>query len=354
MKDWAGRVALAGVLLVTSAVPTIAQTLQAAPSEPAGVAVPQSGAVPQASVAPQGYTLGSGDRLKLDLFEVPEYSGEYQVLSDGTLSLPRVGTVLVRGMTLEQATAEISRRYAQYVRRPYVTLSLLQAGAINIAIAGEVNRPGTYVISPEDAENRGVPTVTRVIQLAGGITQSANIREIQVRRYMPQQSGGIQEVKLNLWDLLQTGDINQDLPLQDRDTIYIPTATALDPSEVTELATASFSPETMTVNVVGQVGQPGTITVPPNTPLNQAIMAAGGFNTRARRSSVELIRLNPDGTVARRTIDVDLAQGVNLDNNPALRNYDTIVVGRSGLASVTDTLGTILSPVTGLFRLLGL
>jgi polysaccharide export outer membrane protein len=100
------------------------------------------------------------------------------------------------------------------------------------------------------------------------------------------------------------------------------------------------------------------VEVPPNTPLNQALLAAGGFNNRrAKKSTVTLVRLNPDGTVAKQTLPVDFAQGISSDSNPALRNNDTVIVGRSGLAGLSDTVGTVLSPLSGifgLFRLLGL
>ncbi|NJN59835.1 MAG: polysaccharide transporter [Leptolyngbyaceae cyanobacterium SL_5_9] len=298
----------------------------------------------------QDYTLGSGDRIQLDVFEVPEYSGEYQVLSDGTLSLPRIGIVPVRGLTIDQASAEISNRYAAYVRRPFVTITLLEAGAINIAIAGQVQRPGTYVVSEE--EIAGIPTVTQVIKLAGGITQDANVREVLVRRPAPRIGGSAQELEVDLWELLRTGDISQDLVVRDGDTIVIPTATALSPAEATEIASASFSPDTITVNVVGEVAQPGAIAVPPNTPLNQAILAAGGFNTRASEGEVELVRLNPNGSVSREVIEIDLAQAADPEANPPLRSNDTVIVERSSVASFSDTAGFILSPVLGIVRIL--
>ncbi|HEY9598167.1 MAG TPA: hypothetical protein V6D33_10895, partial [Cyanophyceae cyanobacterium] len=71
----------------------------------------------------------------------------------------------------------------------------------------------------------------------------------------------------------------------------------------------------------------------------------GGFNNRARKSSVELVRLNINGTVERRTVDIDFAKGVNDQTNPALRNNDVIIVGRSTLASVSDTLDTAIGPL---------
>jgi polysaccharide export outer membrane protein len=112
----------------------------------------------------------------------------------------------------------------------------------------------------------------------------------------------------------------------------------------------------VTLNVVGEVARPGAIQLPPNTPLNQAVLAAGGFNNRARKDSVSFVRLNPDGTVARRSISVNFDQGLG-ENNPALRNNDTIVIGRSTFTQIIDALGSVLSPfggVFGLFRILGL
>jgi polysaccharide export outer membrane protein len=448
------------------------------------------------------YTLGSNDRVKVDVFDVPEYSGEYTVLIDGTLNLPVIGSVPVRGLTLQQATEAISSRYARFVRRPLVTLSLLAPRPVNIAVAGEVNRPGTYTVAPGGGAGGGAaggaasqfPTVTQAITLAGGITQSAAVGDVQITRrisgtsqqtftvnlrrllqegdlaqdailrdgdsvFIPtvtadnraesrqladasfaskdirpinvaivgevarpgtysvtgggvgtggatgavtggatgttagggaeagpptvtkaiQVAGGItaladvrtitvrrvprsgqpRVLSVNLWTLLREGDLTQDLLLQEGDTITIPTATALDPSEARDLGAASFAPNTIVVNVIGEVVRAGAIPVPPNTPLNQAIQAAGGFNNRARKRSVDLIRLNPNGTVSKRDLEVDFEQGISEQGNPILRNNDVIVVRRNALASVGDTLGNVLNPVgsfiniLSIFRVLG-
>ena len=237
---------------------------------------------------------------------------------------------------------------------------------LKIIVVGEVLRPGPYTVTSGNVVQNpaGVtgpsalpggagnvvgdrPTVTRAIQLAGGITPSADIRRVEIRR--PTRTGAEQLIAVDLWQLLQGGDLAQDAILQEGDTIAIPTATNIDPAEAPQIAAASFSPNLIRVNVVGEVARPGSVEVPPNTPLNQALLAAGGFNNRARRSRVDLIRLNPNGTVSKRTIDINLAQGINDQSNPILRNNDVVVINRSGLASVSDTLGTILSPVGSIF-----
>jgi polysaccharide export outer membrane protein len=66
---------------------------------------------------------------------------------------------------------------------------------------------------------------------------------------------------------------------------------------------------------------------------------------------VELIRLNANGTVSRRNVEVDLNASPNDDTNPILRNNDAIVVDRSGLAKVTDTVGEVARPIGSFFSI---
>jgi polysaccharide export outer membrane protein len=198
----------------------------------------------------------------------------------------------------------------------------------------------------------------RAIQLSGGITSQADVRNIKVRR--PTRTDKEQTLNINLWELLQSGDLNQDVVVQDGDTIIVPTATQVNTAEVTQLATTTLSPATIKVGVVGEVKRPGVTELQPNSSLNQALLAAGGFNdARASSSSVDLVRLNSNGTVTKRAVKVDLSKGINEETNPILRNNDVIVVNRSVLARTGDTLGAVTAPlapvfsIISLFRLLG-
>jgi len=230
---------------------------------------------------------------------------------------------------------------------------------INVTVVGEVYRPGSHRIVPTANNNnnnnndldrggtRKPARLTQAIQQAGGIKPLADIRQVQVLRYT--RDGSQQKIPVDLWSLLEKGDMTGDIFLQEGDTVIIPTATEISAKESETLASASFAPKTINVKVVGEVVKPGTIEVPPNTPLNQAILTAGDFDKRrADQSTVELIRLNPNGTVTKTSINVDFSQGINEKTNPILRNNDVVVVHRSNLASATDTLGAVLSPFTGL------
>ncbi len=232
---------------------------------------------------------------------------------------------------------------------------------LKIAVIGEVFRPGPYTVqagnavigeagtqgAATNANTKNLPTVSQAIQLAGGIKPEADVRTIQVRRVS--RSGNQQLLPVNLWKLLVEGDIRQDIPLQEGDTVLIAKATVpLTREEQQFLGSATLSPATIDVNVVGEVIRPGTVKIKPNTPLNTAVLAAGGFNSqRANKNTVKLIRLNPDGTVTERKIKIAFDAPVDEQKNPALRNNDVVIIGRSGLATFSDASTAIFSPITG-------
>lgn len=328
-------------------------TARTAEPQPAAVSSPPAAeAVPPVLVEdtqrlPQGvedYTLGPGDRVFVDIFNAPEYSKSYLILPDGTLNLPRIGQIPVTGLTLQAVGDIVTAKYTRFFRQPLTTIVLEQARPLRVAISGEVNRPGTYKF--ESQEGAGVPlvTITELIQQSGGITQRADLRRIEVRR--PLLNDLEQVISVNLWELLQSSNLNQDISLRDGDMIRVPTAPSLSPAQLSQVATASFAPQTIRVNVVGEVVKPGVLEVPPNTSLNQALLAAGGFHsTRANRQTVELIRLQPNGTIARRTVAIDLAADINEATNPIVHPNDVIIVDRSSFTRTTDTITQMTAPL---------
>jgi polysaccharide export outer membrane protein len=421
----------------------------------------------QVTLTTPTYTLRPGDRLKLDVLDVPEYSSEYQVGIDGTLNLPVIGIVDVEGLTIEKLDNIITSLYARYVVEPEITVNMIAYRPFTIAIVGEVVRPGSYTLEPSNNPNALIqlPTVSDIIQLAGGITRSANVRQVKLRRYnqgtqqffdlnlwdlfasgdlsqnlllqdgdslfiptteeinpeeirqlaasslavdlnqplrvtvvgevlrpgthllgeqaaiinrtiaLPtltqalEQAGGItiladirrvtlrrqtrsgreQILKVNLWELLQNGDPQSDLILQEGDTISVAQATTTDPSEIPTIRRASFSPDKVRVTIAGEVQNPGTIEVLPETPLNQVLLSTGGFdNRRANTVSVDLIRLNPNGSVSKQTIELDFAKGINPESNPTLSDGDAIIVYRSAVTSFSDSFSEFLRPLGSL------
>lgn len=409
------------------------------------------------------YTLGPGDVIKVSVYDLPDQGGEFQILTDGTISIPLIGTFNIEGKTVQQVYQLLTKEYGRFLKRPSVTVTLLAQRPLRLAIAGEVNIPGKYTLNP-DLGDRKRPKVTDLLEKAGGLTISANVKEIMLRRddkdgeriytidfwqllqqgdlkqdvdlqdgdviIIPkqetinakeyrqlvdanfgikfaqppnvtivgevnrpgaytipietgpprltialQQSGGIREmanireitvnrttrdgqeqnIEINLWEMLETGDVNKDIVLQNGDTIIVPRAEELDPTEAQTIASANFSPKEITVNVIGSVRRPGALPITPNSSLNAAILASGGFDERrANKSVVQLVRVNSNGTVSKRDVSVNLSAGINEETNPILKNNDVIIVNRNGITTFTDNLETILGPIGRSFSVLNL
>ncbi len=362
MNRFISGILLSGFLGTISGLPAIAQIIVPP--------LPVPSLTSSTPTVDGSYTLGAGDLVRVEVFDAPELILEprYSILLDGTLNLPWIGGVSLQGQTLKQAAETLKGQYREYIKKPTITVSLVAPRPLRIGVIGAVNRPGSYIInvigseatqssltSRNSAGDAGSqwPTVSKAVQTAGGIAQLANIRQIQVRR--PQQNGSEEVINVDLWRYLQNGELGQDILLRDGDTVSVPIATQIDPTEATTVAISNFSPEQIQVNVVGEVIRPGAISIRPNSTLTQAILAAGGVNpSRGRKTKIELIRLNPDGTVTRREFKLDLAKGLNDADNPAVHRNDVIIVNRSTTAKISDVLTAIISPVTGAFGLLRL
>lgn len=86
-----------------------------------------------------------------------------------------------------------------------------------------------------------------------------------------------------------------------------------------------------TVNVIGQVNQPGAVLFPQEQGLTllDAISRAGGFTRLANREKVKLTRTNADGKTETYIINVDeLIKGTSSNSWPLLANDNIFVIER--------------------------
>lgn len=365
---------LAALLIATTSVATSPPPAQssvksagAKPSVPGTPPAPQPAAgAPAAASAFDAYILGAGDTLNLQFLTGGNtgLGGSFQLLNDGSSSLPMIGSVVLEGLTVNQANRWLTSLYRRYLRQPELTLRVTQPRPMQVSLIGQVENPGFYVLSPgsegSSVEGKGtaipgLPTVVSAIQKAGGITLNANLRDVRLQRRLPGDKSQLKELQLDLVALLQRGDKRQNPFLFDGDTIVIGRAPAPPANEVLELAAANLSPSSINVNVVGEVKSPGGLKLRAGTPLMQALLAAGGPTPfRANRSNVELVRINRDGTATLRRYSIDFRLGVSGPRNPPLREGDNIIVNRSVMAAGTDTLNAVTQPLTGLVNILAL
>ncbi|WP_164847490.1 polysaccharide biosynthesis/export family protein [Sphingobium algorifonticola] len=148
---------------------------------------------------PSSTLLGPGDKLKLSLYGDDALSGEYQVASDGTVSLPLVGALPAAGKDVPAFAKSVETALANgFYTTPKVSVQL--ASVRPIYVLGEVNQPGSFPYVPD-------LTLAKAAALAGGYTYRAKIGTIAIRR-----TGMEQEVVV---------DATQAMPLAPGDTVRI-------------------------------------------------------------------------------------------------------------------------------------
>lgn len=341
--------------------PLQAQPIAAMPSARSG----QQSIIPESLVNVDAYILGPGDQVELIILDpgAKSIGGSFDILNDGSASLALLGSVVLEGLTLNQATQWLRSLYKPYLVQPDLNLRLIRPRPLQVSVLGEVERPGIYSLTSAEvslAEGgpstslAGLPTVVTAIQKAGGLTLNADLGTVRLQRRLPGVQAQLRETTIDLISLLQNGDKTQNPFLFDGDSIFVSKAHNPD-KDMLELAAANLSPKSIRVSVVGEVVQPGRIELQANTPIIQAILAAGGpKNWRGRRSDVELVRINRNGTATRELFRIDYSQSVSGVRNPLLRDGDTIIVNRSRYAVVSDGIDAIANPITGLVNMWGL
>lgn len=193
-------------LLLTSllAQPALAQTGQP----------PAEGPAPAASVVSADYLIGPGDTLQIFVWQNPELSVTVPVRPDGRISTPLVGDTVTVGKTPAQLAADLETALAVFIRTPKVSVIVSQAiGALSqVQVIGQVTRPSGV---PYHAGLRVLDALLAV----GGLSEfAAPNRAVLIRT----ENGKESKVKIRVGDLLDSGDLEQNLLLKPGDVIVIP------------------------------------------------------------------------------------------------------------------------------------
>ena len=328
------------------------------------------------SLPPQTYRyrLAPGDQLVTSVFKIEGYEAQVQVLSDGTINLPRLGTVEVWGLTLDEARQRITAGYSQFLRRPLVYLDLVEQRPVRVTVTGEVLRPGVFTLPVNSqgaigstanltgvgADGGGWPTMIDVIQKAGGISATGDLARLELLRPSPIPGGLTQSYVFDYLTVLKDGGFAPNPLIYDGDSIRVHKATSPLNIDLLTTAASNFAPAAIKVQVVGEVFSPGVVQIGSSAPLSSAILASGGVTRRGSVKRVDLIRMDREGRTTVKQLRYDPNAVLSSANNPPLRNGDVVVVDRNAFTKVTDTMTDAMLPLepvvdaASVFRLLGM
>ena len=185
--------------------------------EPGGrmeiVTVAAPGQAPPEPVWTGEYRLGYGDVISVKFFYDPEFDQTVTIRPDGRITLPRLGDVLVVGMTPTQLDELITAKYAEIVRDPEITVIVEQIGENIVYVLGEVNQPGGYPL------NAYGTTVLGAIALAEGFKNTAKLSSVIL--ITKDATGAPRPERLNLTHAV-SGSREDDPYLRGSEIVYVP------------------------------------------------------------------------------------------------------------------------------------
>ena len=225
---------------------------------------------PVAQLAKQEFLLGPGDKLQVTIWGFPELSSEAQVLSDGTVSYPLIGSIQAQGLTAREFAEKIQLAMEHHISSPRVNVVVSQMVSRRYSVMGEVNHAGVYPLWDNQTD------ILEAIAQAGGMGTAALPAEVKIIRHPP---GGAEEaIRVDVYSLLNEAVPPQRWVLQPGDVVYVP-------SQATRRK----------ICVLGEVNAPGLYTLTPNMTVVEALSLAGWVKPSGILKSVMVARRDPKG-----------------------------------------------------------
>ena len=203
------------------------------------------------------YRLGAGDSIRVQVFQNPDLTLEARVSENGAISYPLIGSIALGGISIAAAERKIADalRSGGFLVQPQVNIVLVQVRSNQLAVLGQVNRPGRFVL--DTANTR----VTDALAMAGGATPTGDDAVIL---------SGTRDGK----PFRKTDD---DVAVHGGDTLYVQRAPVF--------------------YIYGEAQRPGSYRVERGMTVMQGLAAGGGPTVRGSETRLRLHRKSAAGVV---------------------------------------------------------
>jgi protein involved in polysaccharide export with SLBB domain len=128
-------------------------------------------AAAQAVDSTSAASLSPGDVIRIAVWRKPEYSGDFIVAADSTITHPLYRELKVVGLPFRAVEERLRAFLLRYETAPAFVISPL----LRIFVGGEVRQPSVYTVPPGT-------TIAQAVALAGGPTERGRLEEVALVR----------------------------------------------------------------------------------------------------------------------------------------------------------------------------
>ncbi len=162
--------------------------------------------VAQESRPSEQSVLTPGDSVRIVVWRRPEFSGDFVIAPDGSITHPLYRAVQVAGLPYATAETNVRRFLARFEEKPEFVMEPL----VRVAVSGEVSRPQVFAVRPETS-------IGEAVARAGGVDENGARNRVRVLRL---GAGGRQQEVLVV-NLADPSGGSSTLPVRSGDQIVV-------------------------------------------------------------------------------------------------------------------------------------
>lgn len=214
-------------------------------------------------IDPAEYLVGAGDVFSVTVYASQPMSVNIPVNPEGRLVLPRIGSIMVKGLLLDSVRKLVVEQSKRIYQNIPIDVSLSVVRQFKVYVLGAVAMPSVVTATPADH-------VFDVLESAGGILDTGSVRGIMLVR-----EGVQQPIWVDLQRYMSFGDRSANPAVAAGDRVIVQLRNSRD-----------------VVGVSGEVPSQRLFQFMEGDSVSTVIRMAGGFLASARLDSVELVRIN--------------------------------------------------------------
>jgi len=213
------------------------------------------------------YRLGSGDTIRITVFQNPDLTLETRVTENGTISYPLIGNASIGGMTIAEAERTIANalRDGGFIKQPQVSILVLVNRGNQVSVLGHVYRPGRFPLETFNTR------VSEMVAVAGGISPTGS----DVVVLTGTRDGKPFRREIDISSRFINNKPELDIIVAGGDVIFVPRAPMFF--------------------IYGQVQRPGTYRIERGMTIRQALATGGGPTLRGTERNLTVYRRAGDG-----------------------------------------------------------
>ena len=224
------------------------------------------GAAGQEAALNESYFVGADDLLEIDAYNVEELKKTVRVNSEGSIALPLVGILSVKGLTTSEIEKLIAKKLEKYIEETVVTVFVKEYKSQRISVVGAVKNPQIFAVT-------GQRYLVDMLLMSGGLLPDAgNICYVIRPTVKNNPNSKTATVIIDLDELLENGNFSLNIPVFSGDVVNVPKGGV--------------------IFVDGAVNSPGVFGMKGKMTLVQAITMAKGVTWTADLDDVRIFREN--------------------------------------------------------------